>query len=145
MKKDAVADPQAFAQAVQDGRIKTASSGALIVGRDSDIQTGEEAEDEDMDDGEEHQQPSKVTNIPGPQNVVRCPPINWAKYHVVGESLDILHEEQRNRPSQGQVRRDGEGVGTRAPEAVIAAPYSPFTDSLGDEGVRTKRGKGREG
>jgi len=145
MKKEAVADPQAFAQAVKDGKVKTASSGALIIGQDFDTQAAVEAEDEDMDDAEEHKQPSKFTNIPGPQNIVRCPPINWAKYHVVGDSLDILHEEQRNRPSQGQVQRDGESLGARAPEAVIAAPYSPFTDTLGDEGVRARRGRGKEG
>lgn len=46
--------------------------------------------------------------IPQPQNVVRMPAINWAKYHVVGESLDKLHEEQRRRPDPGEPSR---GVG----------------------------------
>ncbi|PQE29818.1 Cysteine and histidine-rich domain-containing 1 protein [Rutstroemia sp. NJR-2017a WRK4] len=43
----------------------------------------------------------KWEEIPKPQNIVRCPPINWAKYGVVGESLDKMHEDQVRRPSEG--------------------------------------------
>ncbi|KAG7292223.1 hypothetical protein NEMBOFW57_002258 [Staphylotrichum longicolle] len=39
-------------------------------------------------------QAGKVRNLPKPQTVVRCPPINWAQYGVVGDSLDKLHAEQ---------------------------------------------------
>ncbi|KAK3949766.1 hypothetical protein QBC32DRAFT_348340 [Pseudoneurospora amorphoporcata] len=39
--------------------------------------------------------------LPKPQTVVRCPPINWAQYAVVGESLDKLHREQLAAPTLG--------------------------------------------
>ncbi|KAL2262855.1 hypothetical protein VTK26DRAFT_9242 [Humicola hyalothermophila] len=39
--------------------------------------------------------------LPKPQTVVRCPPINWAQYGVVGESLDKLHAEQLAAPTPG--------------------------------------------
>lgn len=64
---------------------------------------------------------SKFKQIPSAQNVVRCPPVNWEKYHVVGESLDRMHEEQRIRPTPGQPWSEER-------EAIIAAPYSPFRD-----------------
>lgn len=63
--------------------------------------------------------------LPEMQDVVRCPPINWAKYHVVGESLDKLHEEQRRRPDPGEPRTDD-----RPPEHAISAPYNHFTDKV---------------
>ncbi|KAJ9631703.1 hypothetical protein H2203_000102 [Taxawa tesnikishii (nom. ined.)] len=73
---------------------------------------------------------------PQMQNVVRCPPINWAKYHIVGEPLERMHRVQQERPSDGL---GGEG------RATIAAPYSPFTDVLEkDVGVGYRRGEGRK-
>ena len=62
--------------------------------------------------------------IPGPQTVVRMPPINWDKYHVVGESLDALHEQQRRWPGSTP------GQDNRGREHSVAAPYSPFYDTL---------------
>jgi hypothetical protein len=67
---------------------------------------------------------SPFGHIPVPQNVVRMPPINWAKYQVVGEPLDRMHEEQLYRPSPGQPSRE------RAPEHVLASPYRPLVDHL---------------
>jgi hypothetical protein len=75
-------------------------------------------------------QPSKFQAPPGPQNVVRCPPINWAKYHVVGDTLEKMHAEQVARPNS-----DGSLSAAKAPPHQIAAPYNPFTDKtprLGD-------------
>ncbi|KAL0469108.1 hypothetical protein QR685DRAFT_445642 [Neurospora intermedia] len=40
-------------------------------------------------------------SLPKPQTVVRCPPINWAQYAIVGESLDKLHREQLTAPTLG--------------------------------------------
>lgn len=46
--------------------------------------------------------PSKTwRTLPKPQTVVRCPPINWAQYAVVGEPLDKLHREQLTAPTLG--------------------------------------------
>lgn len=61
--------------------------------------------------------------IPSAQNVVRMPPINWQKYHVIGESLDRLHKDQKIRPTAGIPE------GTRK-ETEVAAPYDPFVDTL---------------
>ncbi|KAI1907830.1 hypothetical protein LOZ12_004177 [Ophidiomyces ophidiicola] len=76
-------------------------------------------------------------DIPKPQNIVRMPPINWSKYHIVGEPLDKLHEEQRRRPFSGEPRRDALPPIHRSPEHFIAAPYRPFTESL-DSPMRTR-------
>lgn len=56
--------------------------------------------------------------------MVRCPPIEWAKYHVVGEALDKLHMEQQD--------------GAQGTESVIAGPYNPFVDRLSSEESSTK-------
>lgn len=86
----------------------------------------------------------KFEDIPGPQNIVRCPPIEWGKYRVVGEALDKLHEEERRRPGGERAVEDVAGARVRVPEAVIAAPYDAFLDRLGEEGMRTRR-RTREG
>ncbi|KAF3056327.1 hypothetical protein GL218_06758 [Daldinia childiae] len=78
------------------------------------------------------------TRLPKPQNVVRCPPINWAQYAVVGESLDKLHSEQISRPAQGvpaAVGPDGryefKGEPGRQEKLVgVAAPYAPGKDRI---------------
>ena len=62
--------------------------------------------------------------IPGPQNIVRMPYVNWDKYHISGESLDALHEQQRKWPGSFNYGHD------RGREHVVAAPYSPWLDSL---------------
>lgn len=66
---------------------------------------------------------------PTPQDVVRCPPIEWAKYHILGETLDKLHEEQQLRPGVG---------GSEGRESLVAGPYNPFVDRLDSEDRATK-------
>ena len=80
--------------------------------------------------------------LPKPQNVVRCPPVNWAQYAVVGESLDRLHAEQLRAPTLGQPavlgpRGTYEFKGERAPRedeqtrlVGVAAPYAPGRDKI---------------
>ncbi|KAI1208833.1 uncharacterized protein F4807DRAFT_135483 [Annulohypoxylon truncatum] len=83
-------------------------------------------------------QPSPWARLPKPQNIVRCPPINWSQYAVVGESLDKLHAEQVSRPTQGVpavVAADGRyefGAATGKQERLvgIAAPYAPGKDRI---------------
>ena len=122
---------------------------------DQDDEEEEEEEDDEEDgsvmeiDREEAQRgnaddplrPSTFGPIPTPQNIVRCPPINWAKYHVVGKPLEKLHEEQRSRPSPGIPHQDEvrSQVADGAAEAVIAAPYRPFVDKV-PEPMRTRSG-----
>lgn len=66
--------------------------------------------------------------IPGPQNVVRMPYINWEKYHIVGEPLDRIHEQQRRWPGSFDYGRD------RGREHTVAAPYSPWLDHVERKG-----------
>jgi len=90
-------------------------------------------EDSDEDDTGPLRPSSQFGAMPAPQNIVRMPAINWAKYKVVGESLDSLHEEQRRFPTLGTPARDGHPTGpphsnTRALEHHMAKPYDPMTD-----------------
>ena len=120
------------------------------VGEEEDDEDDEDVEDDEDGDAESRGTgkekdglESRFPKLPEPQNVFRCPPVNWAKYHVVGESLDKLHEEQMKRPSEGEPQVEaalsqGQGAGNimkgqvdhlgRAPESVIARPYSMFED-----------------
>ncbi|KAI4236850.1 MAG: hypothetical protein L6R40_006039 [Gallowayella cf. fulva] len=133
-KKLAVASPEGFAKAVATGEIKTRSTGPL------GFPTGfAPPQSQSADDGNEEQQASGTQtrdnavhsafeDIPAPQSIVRCPPVNWAKYHVLGQPLDDLHEEQRRRPVDGHGKQND--APARGEEHVIAAPYNPFKDRL---------------
>ncbi|KAK4237856.1 hypothetical protein C8A03DRAFT_34155 [Achaetomium macrosporum] len=99
--------------------------------------------------------------LPKPQNIVRCPPINWAQYGVVGESLDKLHAEQLAAPTPGapmvlgpggtyEFKAGGSGGGDPAAPAGgggeqprrllgIAAPYNPLRDKLEKKGKAGRR------
>lgn len=132
-KAAAMADPEKFVTALRAGMIRTVSTQDDLVSTNSDHPSGE---------AQEHGQGQPAFGyIPAPQAIVRCPPINWAKYHVVGEALDKLHEEQQIHPAPGEAQRDLEPV--RAPEHVIAAPYRPWTDQLPASPVR-KRSEGKK-
>lgn len=122
MKRAAAADPEGFSRELLAGRLSQQDESYNLV--DTNIPL-EEADDEE--EGNTPGSHSKFGKIPKPQNVVRMPPINWAKYQIVGEPLDKMHEEQRNRPFAGLPRQD---PNQRAPEHVIAAPYRPLTDKL---------------
>ncbi|GAB7357025.1 hypothetical protein MBLNU459_g7851t1 [Dothideomycetes sp. NU459] len=79
--------------------------------------------------GESQFQPHNFRPIPKPQEVVRCPPIEWTRYNVIGESLDKLHRQQQLRPGNGDVT---------ARDSVVAARYDPFLDTLGSEDQRPR-------
>ena len=139
-----MADAQGFVRAIADGRVKTAAGGGVLhrpvdggmVGGDKDegaMDTGSDGEgargggeQEATGGGEERgkeweERGKEWEEIPGSQNVVRCPLVEWAKYHVLAEPLGRLHEEQRKE------------------EGVVAGPWRAW----GDEGGRRKgRGVG---
>lgn len=122
LREAAAAEPERFARDLAEGRLRTEDSGAVIqFSDDMDVDTDEEDETSKATGKDS---PSAFGRIPSAQNVVRMPPINWAKYQVVGESLDRMHEEQLRRPAQGEPRRDP------APEHVLASPYRPLVDQL---------------
>ncbi|KAM7189980.1 hypothetical protein V8F20_009914 [Naviculisporaceae sp. PSN 640] len=121
---------------------------------------------------EDNKPPKKPwRTLPKAQTVVRMPPINWAQYGVVGESLDKLHAEQIAAPTSGtpvplgpggvfqfkaateQMLRDEQASSHQIPQRLpgIAAPYTPGKDKLvqgdtnkGVKGATTEK-KGRAG
>ncbi|KAL8949441.1 MAG: hypothetical protein Q9222_004447 [Ikaeria aurantiellina] len=137
-KKLAAADPEGFSKAMVSRQIQTQSN---IVGDrtagftmpahpsiEDEVQEQNETDTKQYDESKETEY-SRFGDIPARQNVVRCPPVNWAKYHVLGQPLDIMHEEQRKRPVN-----DGgldSGPQTRAEQHIIAAPYDPWSDKIG--------------
>jgi hypothetical protein len=86
--------------------------------------------------------------FPIPQNIIRTPAINWAKYGIVGETLDKMHEEQRTNPAFGEperlATRDSQPTTpvvepyqeteAKAPKFVMAAPYDPLKDQIKKNG-----------
>lgn len=147
IKKQAMADPERFRQELVAGRLKeqrpdfgsirdildAAEEGdddeEVVFGARDEARNSQVAEVPDPQPSS-FSQPAESANstppfppIPGPQDVVRMPPINWEKYHVVGEALDALHEQQRRWPGSTPGQERGR-------EHALAAPYSPFYDKL---------------
>jgi hypothetical protein len=126
LRHAALEDPQGFVSDLKDNKLARPPK----TGVDVDY---ENSEDESSDSDPNSR--SKFGTIPAAQNVVRCPPVNWDKYHVVGESLDRLHERQRNFPgvTEEQIRRSG-----HPPKHTIAAPYRPGIDRLEEKITRVQ-------
>ncbi|KAI1105233.1 hypothetical protein F4804DRAFT_144025 [Jackrogersella minutella] len=137
-KAAALAEPEAFVRDLASGRVAVEGDG--LFGGDSSSSSSEE--DEDMEEAAVKPDPDASsarpwTRLPKPQSIVRCPPVNWSQYAVVGESLDKLHAEQQSRPSQGvpaQLAPDGRyefnGVGRQERLVGVAAPYAPGKDRI---------------
>ncbi|MCJ1448819.1 MAG: hypothetical protein MMC23_009338 [Stictis urceolatum] len=146
LKTKALSDPERFAHGLVDGSIKSGEQASPL---DALLASADVEDSDSQSDGGSDTQMTEVANgdpatwdagekfgtIPAMQNVVRMPPINWAKYHVVGESLDALHDEQRKRPDSGQRQRN---PASRAAVHQIAAPYSPWRDKLPESSIRTR-------
>lgn len=137
LKAVAVSDPEAFARSLQQQRAQASHAYQDILTptlaglTDSERATNPDlgpAGRKDSADVESSAGPTRMPPIPQPQNIVRCPPVNWAKYHIVGEPLDKIHEEQKKWPGAAEPPRLKSG--SRAPPHAVTAPYSPFTDGL---------------
>ncbi|KAH5176935.1 hypothetical protein HBI69_203810 [Parastagonospora nodorum] len=142
LKTVAVADPQGFVQSIQQNRAQAAQSyndiltptlagladSVSAAQGNANANAGPDTRKDSADVGAPAAGAPKFPAIPQAQNIVRCPPINWEKYHIVGEPLDKLHEEQKKWPGQPEPPRTQ--AGARAPPHSIAAPYSPFTDGI---------------
>ena len=138
-KKSALAKPRDFAQALADGKITSRSTVSPWNVKALDAASDDEGDEDGRDISSAMSElPSddgagKQMIIPGPQNVIRCPPINWDRYHIVGEPLDKLHEDHRRRPPSGE----GSSTSTR-PAHTVAAPYSPWRDAISEAPMRPK-------
>jgi hypothetical protein len=128
MKVAALKDPDKFVQDLKAGKLTKPDPVGVINMDDSDDDTADDTRK--ATDGVEsasHASVSHFGKFPNAQNVVRSPPINWDKYHVVGESLDKLHDLQQKRPGSDYSTDEH---GRVQPEHEIAAPYRPFVDKL---------------
>lgn len=118
IKNEAIDHPDEFIRDLAQGRI------------------GQGARPDAGDD--EATRPWAAQPIPKAQDVVRCPPINWSQYAVVGESLDKLHAEQVTKPTQGTPAAVGAGGvyqfkggdGKQEEYPGVAAPYAPLRDKI---------------
>jgi hypothetical protein len=138
LKAAAVSDPQAFVRAMQEQQAQRSRSyQEILTPTLAGLTDAESSDDENAGSTDARKDSTrseatagapKFPPIPQPQNIVRCPPINWEKYHIVGEPLDKMHEEQRKWPGSAEPPRTKSGQ--RAPPHSIAAPYSPFTDGI---------------
>jgi hypothetical protein len=128
MKAAALREPEKFVEDLKAGRLQKPDPVGIITMDDSDDDMTENPpKGIDGIDTASAAAPDQFGKFPNPQSVVRSPAINWDKYHVVGESLDKLHEQQRKRPGSNYMAEDH---GRQQPENVIAAPYRPFIDKL---------------
>jgi hypothetical protein len=144
IKERAIRDPEEFARAIAAGDVKRKGDSLFNPPQD-DVDM-----DDEEDEGIQREQMGKEgktwPKLPTPQNVVRCPPINWNQYAVVGESLDKLHADQQARPTEGMPQRlgaDGQlsygGDGQRRPADLgVAAPYQLGRDKI--EKMSTRKG-----
>lgn len=85
------------------------------------------------------QSPAGFPAIPAPQEIVRCPPINWAKYHIVGAPLDAMHAAQQVHP--GSTTHPALNPPQR-PAGQIAAAYDPLYDRVPGEAREVSAGAG---
>ena len=143
-RKQAVQEPERFREELAAGRVQerkmTGGDLRAILDADSDDDEegeGGEREDEDMPDADAKK---PFLQIPGPQNVVRMPHVNWEKYHIVGEPLDRMHEQQRKWPGSSAY-----GSSERGREFAVAAPYSPWLDPLESRGAEGEERKDSAG
>jgi hypothetical protein len=119
MKAAALKEPHKFVDHLKAGKLTKPDPVGIIAMDDSD--------DDDTGNTKALEGVGPFGKFPTAQNVVRSPPINWDKYHVVGESLDKLHEQQVKRPGSDYSAEEQ----SRAQfEHTIAAPYRPFLDKL---------------
>ncbi|KAH8820369.1 hypothetical protein F5884DRAFT_849632 [Xylogone sp. PMI_703] len=151
IKERAMEDPEGFARALAAGKVKTRSDPLF-----SPSAMDEDDEDDEEDAGGAYNNGNGGSRIPGssmpatleesttawpviptPQNIVRCPPINWTQYAIIGDSLDKLHADQQAKPTDGVPAKPGPdgtlvfGEGPRRlSEAVLAAPYTPGKDRI---------------
>lgn len=138
-------------EVLMGGRVREGSSSSP-----SSSSSSEDEEEEEVAGGKqgnrEEREKAPWSKLPKPQTVVRCPPINWAQYGVVGESLDKLHAEQIAAPTLGAPVVLGPGgtyefkagdaqissePGRRIPG--IAAPYAPGKDKIEKKAKGSRR------
>lgn len=116
MKEAALKDPEQFVKDLEQGKLSQSSR----TGIEQDESGSSSVQPSDRN-------ASNFGTFPTAQDVVRAPPVEWAKYHIVGEPLDRLHQVQQHYPGFTESSRAGANL---AQPHEIAAPYRPFLDRL---------------
>lgn len=124
-KNQAMQDPEAFLLAADRGEIRTEGDAAFLEDSEEEdedevngyvemdgVEGRETKGDVHKDSNERNGKPqtkgqSSFPPLPIPQKVVKVPPINWAQYGVIGESLDKLHNDQLRHPTPSSPARLG--------------------------------------
>lgn len=122
MKRTALQQPEAFMTDLQAGKLTPTQRSGI----DVDVDVDDEDSDEQRDDPPDA---NAFGQMPAAQNVVRAPPVEWSKYHIVGEPLDRMHEIQRQYPGFKEEMLDAE---QKPQPHAIAEPYRAFADKLDD-------------
>lgn len=150
--EDAEMAESGLSQDTAAGGASASASSSLSPRKDTDRATTSQNRKEKKRKKQPSAPPPAWRTLPKPQNVVRCPPINWSQYGVVGESLDKLHAEQQRAPTQGapatlkpgpggltyEFKGEGSSSGEQNRLVGVAAPYAPGKDKLEK---KTKGGK----
>lgn len=126
LRKKALGEPELFRSELAAGRLKEQKPTVGDLRAILDHESDEDDDDDAMAGAEtdDEKDAAPFERIPGPQNVVRMPHVNWEKYHIHGEALDRMHEQQRKWPGSFDYGQD------KGREFSIAAPYSPWLDSV---------------
>jgi hypothetical protein len=153
IKERALRDPEEFLRARERGEVRVREAGfgpsyeSEEEGSDAEMKTEDDVknENEGKDRSGSGEKKGEEWLLPRMQNVVRCPPINWSQYAVVGESLDKIHKDQLKRPVEGTPQRVGPdgnliygGEGERREHVGVYAPYDPLRDKVD---VKKKNGR----
>jgi len=75
--------------------------------------------------------------LPKPQEIYRCPPIEWSQYRILGTPLDALHEKQRRRASPSRPSNAaGQGAAAGVPPSmqtggIIGMPPAEYGEDAG--------------
>ncbi|KFY23112.1 hypothetical protein V493_06069 [Pseudogymnoascus sp. VKM F-4281 (FW-2241)] len=151
-KNQAMQDPEAFLRAADMGEIRT----------DGDATFPEVSEEEEEGEGDvemngtkeqttktdvhkanadnrtttQTKTPPSFPPLPVPQKVVKVPPINWAQYGVIGESLDKLHNDQLRHPAPGSPARLG-------PDGQVLNGYTSSEFEMRDPSPQSPAGTGK--
>ncbi|OAP55584.1 hypothetical protein AYL99_10557 [Fonsecaea erecta] len=123
MKNAALGDPEQFVKDLQAGKLSRSPRSGVDVDELDPVAAADTAVDV-----------SKFGHFPPAQNIVRTPPVEWAKYHIVGEPLERIHKTQQQYPGATDESLDTQD---RFQPHTIAAPYRPFVDTL--DQARTPR------
>lgn len=122
MKDAALENPRGFADELRAGKLSKPKAGEIVF---DDIEYKEDEADED-DQTQSSESKSQFGQLPNAQNIARCPPIEWSKYHIIGTPLDELHDLQKQFPGA----TPAELASRTARKHEVTAPYRPFTDKL---------------